>query len=59
MELNIENLKCCGNCNHRESQNIEGENIESCYKNKLIPSCGFCDNWEFDDIDNKNRMFYQ
>ena len=51
----IEDLKCCGNCTHRESF-IEDVSREYCnYSEEAMPSSGICPKWEFDNTDKKTR----
>lgn len=55
LKQQIVNLKCCGNCKlHLEScpkeWNPSDENTE------LIPSCGYCDQWQSDNLTRKERV---
>ena len=48
IESFVEDLKCCGNCTHRESY---AEDVSREYCNHVeenMPSSGICNKWEFD-----------
>jgi hypothetical protein len=51
--MNIENLKCCGNCKYKPSK----FSIDTCFKYQEIPismDC-VCKYWEYDKQKHKNR----
>lgn len=56
MELTIEDLKCCGNCWHRERfKAINYAVLEFCKlkRNEPIESGMICPEWEYDGVQNR------
>ena len=49
-----EDLKCCGNCEHRNSINSGDDQIESC-PYETLPSWGICGKWEYDGVNIYHR----
>lgn len=44
LKQQIEKMKCCGNCTHRNAKEV----VETCKKKKTYTlNKGFCDKWEF------------
>ena len=55
MKLTIENLKCCGNCNHRDGMDV-GENYEEwCTQKNTKSSWRICKNWKYDEMTISHR----
>ena len=51
----IENLKCCGNCNHRSTIDMGSYSDETCDKDNNLSSWQYCKKWEFDGIERSGR----
>ena len=56
MEIQLDDLKCCGNCTHRTSIDMGSEHEESCKKNYNTPSYMKCDEWEYDKLKWSDRV---
>jgi len=51
-DLNINDLKCCGNCVFRCSIDMGNAVEENCIKNRenITSSSEYCDDWMYDDL---------
>lgn len=56
--MNIENLKCCGNCRNRQVNELHGDNCisEFCMHDYVNPSHEICTKWEFDGLTLTERL---
>ena len=50
-KLNIENLKCCGNCTHFSISNVCTLNSKNCACSWTV-----CKDWEYDNYTTKTRI---
>ena len=48
--MNIEDLKCCGNCKSRCYLGQDKYFEEWCSKMQKTSSCEYCDKWEYDNL---------
>ncbi len=55
--MDINNLKCCGNCKHRKTELKKDYYKETCKKNKDRPrgSSEKCFTWSYDGIQEDSR----
>jgi len=53
--LSIDDMKCCGNCHHRESMDNGDDFIECCSKRNSMASWQVCDKWRYDKVSEKHR----
>ena len=53
--MNENDLKCCGNCLHRNSMDNGDCFEEICKKGHDTGSFEYCDEWEFDGLHNELR----
>jgi hypothetical protein len=53
-----EDLKCCGNCSHRNTMDMGGYIAELCNfrKENTNGSENVCEMWDFDNLKSKDRM---
>ncbi len=54
--LLLEDLKCCGNCKHRDSTYNKGDVIEWCELRHILSSWLKCKEWEFDYTVSADRL---
>jgi hypothetical protein len=53
----FDDLKCCGNCKHRDSSYSDGNSVEYCYLNDSgHASWQVCKQWEYDNLKKADRM---
>ena len=51
--IDIEDLKCCGNC---DQSRLDDDETQICRLTDMhILSAWYCDKWNFDGIENKSR----
>ena len=56
--INLEDLKCCGNCSFRKSLDMGDNFSETCTGNLSIKqSYGYCSEWQYDELLQKDRLF--
>jgi hypothetical protein len=55
LEKENEALKCCGNCRHRDFKFMGTFYSEKCEKGKICGSHVYCDDWDFDTLNRKDR----
>ena len=53
--VEVENLKCCGNCLHRSTIDMGSYSDETCDKDNNLSSWQYCEKWEFDGIERSGR----
>lgn len=53
--MNIEDLKCCGNCTHRVSNDMGSCVEEGCDKGIISASYEICPGWEYDNLTREKR----
>ena len=53
--LSIDDMKCCGNCHHRESMDNGDNFIECCSMRNNMASWQVCDKWKYDNVAKKRR----
>jgi hypothetical protein len=52
--VGAEDLKCCGNCWHRERTEEQLDVIEWCeIREDMVESCMVCTGWEYDGVQNR------
>lgn len=54
-EVPADDLKCCGNCDHRGTMDNGDDYSEWCAKRNNMSSWGYCDKWESDRLTRKDR----
>lgn len=53
--MEIDDLKCCGNCIYRISMDMGDYFRSGCSHGKITQSFERCDKWEFDEHDKDRR----
>lgn len=48
--MQLDDLKCCGNCSKRVSLDMGDYFEENCLINNTLESFKICDKWEYDGI---------
>lgn len=48
--MNIEDLKCCGNCSHRVTTDMGDCHEEICCLRQNFASYQYCDKWDYDGL---------
>ena len=56
--LSIDDMKCCGNCHHRESMDNGDNFIECCSMRNNMASWQVCDKWKYDNVAKKRRELW-
>ena len=55
-EMTIDDLKCCGNCNNRDTIQMVDYHREVCGLGMLTCCHEICSKWEFDNLVNSDRQ---
>lgn len=53
--MNVEDLKCCGNCRFRVSTNMGEYSEEMCALKENSESFQYCDKWDYDGLHREIR----
>jgi len=55
--MNIDDLKCCGNCLNRVTNDMGDCSSEGCEEtDNITGSYEYCDEWEYDGLHRESRM---
>ena len=53
-DITVDDLKCCGNCKYRVSDDF-GKHVEEFCKYDILMSYEVCDFWEYDEMSNYRK----